>query len=219
MEKCTRVLTKIAEKIFRVLDVFDFSYIISGATACVLIYLYFLFTDNQDVLLKLNEIRWYIVILIAYILGLIMFATGRFIRQEILGDKKRKYDLFVDYGITNKTDEEIDALFCKYWDKLQNSETYGEYEYYKRLWVMTAVYEGLIGVCFFALLFSIYPIFNMFNSDEGECACLLLKAILIILPFIGILIILCIESRKYADTVVKDLIVKNNDYLSKNDIK
>ena len=155
MEKWTRVLTKIAEKIFRVLDVFDFSYIISGATSCVLIYLYFLFTDNQDVLLKLNEIRWYIVILIAYILGLIMFATGRFIRQEILGGKKRKYDLFVDYGITNKTDEEIDALFCKYWDKLQNSETSSEYEYYKRLWVMTAVYEGLIGVWFYSLLFSI----------------------------------------------------------------
>lgn len=80
---------------------------------------------------------------------------------------------------------------------------------------MTAVYEGLIGVWFYSLLFSIYPIFNMINNDESECACLLLKAILIILAFIGILIILCIESRKYADTVVKDLIFKNNDYLSK----
>lgn len=215
MEDFTRVWSKIAEKIFRVLDVFDFSYIISGATACIMIYLYFLFTDKQDILSEFDNIEWYVVILIAYILGLIMFATGRFIRQEILNDKKRKYDLFADYGIEDKIEEaKIDALICQYWDKVQNSNVSG-YEYCKRLWVMAAVYEGLIGVWFYALLFSIYHIFNMFNSSEVECACVLLKVILIILLFVGVFIILRIESRKYADTIIKDLIFKNNNYLSK----
>ena len=56
MEDFTRVFSRISEKIASVLDVFDFSYIISGATACVMIYLYFLFTDNQDILSKLNRL-------------------------------------------------------------------------------------------------------------------------------------------------------------------
>ena len=57
------------------------------------------------------------MILIAYIIGLIMFAMGRVIRQELFGDKKKKYELFKNAGI-EKSELEVDALFCKYWDNL-----------------------------------------------------------------------------------------------------
>lgn len=213
MEEFTKVYSKISEKIARVLDVFDFSYIISGSTACVMIYLYFLFTDNQDVLLKIKTIEWYVVILIAYVLGLIMFAMGRVIRQKLMGDEKRKYKFFNDYGV-EKTDLEVDALICKYWDNIQNSDNGKEYAYYRRLWVMTAVYEGLIGDLLVVVILSIKSIIDMFNSN-GEVCCLLLKLSLMLLAFYILFYILRREARKYADTIVKDLIFKNNNYLSK----
>ena len=215
MEDFTRVFSRISEKIARVLDVFDFSYIISGATACVMIYLYFLFTDNQDILSKLNTIAWYVVILIAYIIGLIMFAMGRVIRQELFGDKKKKYEFFKNAGI-EKSELELDALFCKYWDNLQNNENGNEYAYYRRLWVMTAVYEGLIGDLLLAAILSIKPIYDMCTSSEGLC-CAILKLILIVIAFGLVFYILLRETRKYADTVVNDLIFKNNNYLRKED--
>lgn len=212
MEEFAKVCSRISEKIARVLDVFDFSYIISGATACVMIYLYFLFTDNQEILPKLNTIAWYVVILIAYIVGLIMFATGRVIRQEIIGDKKRKYELFKKYGI-EKSEQEVDALFCKYWDNIQNNENGKEYAYYRRLWVMTAVYEGLIGDLLLAAMLYIIDIFKNFDG----IGLLVLKLLLTLIVVGFVLCILLRESRKYADTVVKDLIFKNKNYLIKED--
>lgn len=212
MEEFAKVCSRISEKIARVLDVFDFSYIISGATACVMIYFYFLFTDNQEILSKLNTIPWYVVILIAYIVGLIMFATGRVIRQEIIGDKKRKYELFKKYGI-EKSEQEVDALFCKYWDNIQNNENEKEYAYYRRLWVMTAVYEGLIGDLLLAAMLYIIDIFKNFDG----IGLLVLKLLLTLIVVGFVLCILLRESRKYADTVVNDLIFKNKNYLSKED--
>ena len=46
MEKCmTSVFKKIASKIADIFNIFDFSFVISGFTAFVVIYIFLLFTD------------------------------------------------------------------------------------------------------------------------------------------------------------------------------
>ena len=103
-----------------------------------------LFNDNNNLVVLEKYFNWWNVLIVIYILGLVMFALGRFIRQDMFKQKYRKYSLFEEYGICDKSKEkEIDMLFCQYWTNLRNGNDLEGYDYYSRLWVMTAVYEGL----------------------------------------------------------------------------
>ena len=85
-----------------------------------------------------------------------------------------------------------------------------DYDYYSRLWVMTAVYEGLIGNVVLALVLFITYNITVFNN---LCICFCNKDLweVLLMSFLICLVglILSIEARKYADTIVKDLIAKN----------
>ena len=204
-------LNKIIDRIADVFSVFDFSFIISGITSFIMIYTFLSFR-NSDILLFLDgNLSWIFVIFTIYILGLIMFALGRYVRQVLLGQKKYKYKLFEKYNVCDaKNEEKIDALYCKYWDNLKKEGNEKDYDYYSRLWVMTAVYEGLIGNVVLALVLFITYNITVFNN---LCICFCNKDLwkVLLMSFLICLVglILSIEARKYADTIVKDLIAKN----------
>ena len=206
-----KVFDKIFNRISDVFSIFDFSFIISGTTAFVQIYIFLLFYNNDVLGLLSEHVNWYFVIFIIYIFGLIMFALGRYVRQVLLGQKKYKYKLFEKYNVCDaKNEEKIDALYCKYWDNLKKEGNEKDYDYYSRLWVMTAVYEGLIGNVVLALVLFITYNITVFNN---LCICFCNKDLweVLLMSFLICLVglILSIEARKYADTIVKDLIAKN----------
>ncbi|MBO7210140.1 MAG: hypothetical protein J6V44_03890 [Methanobrevibacter sp.] len=206
----TSVFKKITSKIADIFNIFDFSFIISGFTAFVVICVFLLFRYNDVFLLLQNYFRWYIVIPAIYILGLVMFGIGRYARQELFQHKKRKYELFKKYGFCTQSEDEIDAIYCQYWDNLKKEDNKYDYEYYNRMWVMTAVYEGLIGDAILACTLLI-PYSNIINNNK-ICYAIMIIVFIVAIFFLFIYFILFREARKYADTIVKDLLAKNNNY-------
>ena len=200
-------LNKILDRIADVFSVFDFSFIISGMAAFIMIYTFLSFTYREALLLIDNNNSWIFIIFVIYILGLIMFALGRYIRQEVFGQKKSKYQLFKKYGFISESNKEIDALFSQYWNNLRNDNSVRTYDYYNRLWVMTAVYEGLAGSVILAFILIILCFCTIVNS------CGWLPGILLM---IGIFLLICLlvsilfrEAKKNAETIIIDLIVRN----------
>lgn len=211
MDKFVEVLASIVNKVAKILDIFDFSYFVSGFTAYMLLYGFGMYVCN-DVVVIMDKLPWYLAIFIIYILGLIMFAIGRCIRQGMFCQKKRKYKIFDECGFKHLSSIQKDALFCKYWDAIQNNKD--DLEYYRRLWVMTAVYEGLLADLVLALILLLFGMKD-YLCEMGQCT-----AVLIVVTVLVIFVLLCrcmyIEARKYADTIVTDLIAKNNDYFGKD---
>ena len=80
-------LNKIIDRIADVFSVFDFSFIISGITSFIMIYTFISFRNRDILLLLYSNLSWIFVIFVIYILGLIMFALGRYVRQVLLGQK------------------------------------------------------------------------------------------------------------------------------------
>lgn len=200
-------LNKILDRIADVFSVFDFSFIISGMAAFIMIYTFLSFSYREALLLIDSNNSWIFIIFIIYILGLIMFALGRYIRQEVFGQKKSKYKLFKKYGFSSESDEEIDILFSQYWNNLRSDSNEKSYDYYNRLWVMTAVYEGLAGSVILAFILIILCFCTIVNS------CGWLPGILLM---IGIFLLICLlvsilfrEAKKNAETIIIDLIVRN----------
>lgn len=200
-------LNKILDRIADVFSVFDFSFIISGMAAFIMIYTFLSFSYRETLLLIDSNNSWIFIIFIIYILGLIMFALGRYIRQEVFGQTKSKYQLFKKYGFSSESDEEIDILFSQYWNNLRSDSNEKSYDYYNRLWVMTAVYEGLAGSVILAFILIILCFCTIVNS------CGWLPGILLM---IGIFLLICLlvsilfrEAKKNAETIIIDLIARN----------
>lgn len=196
-------LNKIMDRIADVFSVFDFSFIISGMAAFIMIYTFLSFTYREALLLIDNNNSWIFIIFVIYILGLIMFALGRYIRQEVFRQKKSKYQLFKKYGFISESNKEIDALFSQYWNNLRNDNSVRTYDYYNRLWVMTAVYEGLAGCAILAFVLIISCFCRIVNSS-GYLYC-----IIIILSILLLIHILFHEAKKNAETIITDLIARN----------
>lgn len=197
-------LNKIVDRIADVFSVFDFSFVISGVTAYMLIYIWSLY-NNIDLLLNIN-ISWFFIIFIIYILGLIMFAIGRSIRQDLFRHKKYKYQIFKKHGFTSESNEEIDALFSQYWDNLRNDSNGKSYDFYNRLWVMSAVYEGLVGDAILAFILLISSFCRVVSCYGCLCGSILILIILILMSLL--IYILFREAKKNSETIITDLIVK-----------
>ena len=200
-------LNKIMDRITNVFSVFDFSYIISGIAAFMIIYTYLSFTYSNVLLLLDSNHSWIFIIFIIYILGLIMFTLGRYIRQEVFGQNKSKYQLFKKYGFSSESVEEIDALLSQYWNNLRNDNSERTYDYYNRLWVMTAVYEGLAGSAFLASALIILCFCRIVNSYGYPYGIIIILSILLLMYIL--IYILFREAKKNAETIITDLIAIN----------
>ncbi len=204
------IFNKIFGKIADVFCIFDFSYFISGAVAFIQIYIFMSLNENNYFTPLEDDLNWWKSLIVIYILGLIMFALGRFIRQDMFKQKYRKYSLFEEYGICDKSKEkEIDMLFCQYWSNLRNGNDLKGYDYYSRLWVMTAVYEGLASNVLLALGLIMPWICETFNE---YCLWVIFAALVVA---VLMMFLLFREARKNAETIVKDFIVMNKKGLPK----
>ena len=205
-----KTIDNILNRVANVFNIFDFSFFISGAVAFIQIYLFMLFNDNNNLVVLEKYFNWWNVLIVIYILGLVMFALGRSIRQDMFKQKYRKYSLFEEYGICDKSKEkEIDMLFCQYWTNLRNGNDLKGYDYYSRLWVMTAVYEGLASNVLLALGLIMPWICETFNE---YCLWVIFAALVVA----GLMMFLLFsEARKNAETIVKDFIVMNKKGLPK----
>ena len=200
-------LNKIMDRIANVFSIFDFSLIISGIAAFMIIYTYLSFTYSDVLLLLDSNHSWIFIIFIIYILGLIMFTLGRYIRQEVFGQKKSKYQLFKKYGFSSESVEEIDALFSQYWNNLRNDNSERTYDYYNRLWFMTAIYEGLAGSAFFASALIILCFCRIVNSYGYPYGIIIILSILLLMYILTY--ILFREAKKNAETIITYLIAIN----------
>lgn len=200
-------LNKIMDRIANVFSVFDFSFIISGIAAFMIIYTYLSFTYSDVLLLMDSNHSWIFIIFIIYILGLIMFTLGRYIRQEVFGQKKSKCQLFKKYGFSSESVEEIDAIFSQYWNNLRNDNSERTYDYYNRLWVMTAIYEGLAGSAFLASALIILCFCRIVNSYGYPYGIIIILSILLLMYIL--IYILFREAKKNAETIITDLIAIN----------
>lgn len=205
-----KTIDNILNRVANVFNIFDFSFFISGAVAFIQIYLFMLFNDNNNLVVLEKYFNWWNVLIVIYILGLVMFALGRSIRQDIFKKKNRKYSLFEEYGICDKSKEkEIDMLFCQYWSNLRNGNDLKGYDYYSRLWVMTAVYEGLACNVLLALGLIMPWICETFNE---YCLWVIFAALVVA---VLMMFLLFREARKNAETIVEDFIVMNKKGLPK----
>ena len=173
----------------------------------MIIYTYLSFTYSNVLLLLDSNHSWIFIIFIIYILGLIMFTLGRYIRQEVFGQKKSKYQLFKKYGFSSESVEEIDALFSQYWNNLRNDNSERTYDYYNRLWVMTAIYEGLAGSAFLASALIILCFCRIVNSYGYPYGIIIILSILLLMYIL--IYILFREAKKNAETIITDLIAIN----------
>lgn len=205
-----KTIDNILNRVANVFNIFDFSFFISGAVAFIQIYLFMLFNDNNNLVVLEKYFNWWNVLIVIYILGLVMFALGRFIRQDMFKQKYRKYSLFEEYGICDKSKEkEIDMLFCQYWTNLRNGNDLKGYDYYSRLWVMTAVYEGLASNVLLAWGLIMPWICETFNE---YCLWVIFAALVVA---VLMMFLLFREARKNAETIVEDFIVMNKKGLPK----
>lgn len=138
------------------LNIFDMSYLVSGAAMlAVLVYAFpgfrnFVFHDNQITL------SVFVCIVITYILGMICWVAGKHIRYWCI-DSHENY-------VKKKVEEALNSLpqypkiakiksmgadmaYSYMWmklDKTDNEDCRSRFLYVSRFWVLRAIYEGLI---------------------------------------------------------------------------
>lgn len=139
------------------LNIFDMSYLVSGAA--MLMVLVYAFPEVRAFVYHENQITLSIVvsIIVTYILGLICWIFGKQICCIIIGSHvkffKKQVDEVLDKlphdndKITKLREMGQDMAFSYMWLKLDNendANCRNRYLYISRFWVMRAIYEGLI---------------------------------------------------------------------------
>lgn len=166
------------------LNIFDMSYLVSGAAMLmVLVYVFpevkvFVFHENQITISILESI------IVTYIFGLINWILGKQICNLIMGSHAKYFSKQFEKNFAKlpQDDSEIiklknmgqDMAFSYMWmklDKSENANCRSRYLYVSRFWVMRAIYEGLIPsviVLFIVLLLKGQTIFCL-KAIGGCC--------------------------------------------------
>lgn len=80
----SRTVSKIAEKVVEILDIFDLSFFISGAVATAALLVYFK-PEVEALVAKHTGISVFGLVVASYVLGLVCFAVGRPLRLRVQG--------------------------------------------------------------------------------------------------------------------------------------
>lgn len=161
---------KLIDKISDAFSILDFSYIISGGLTFLVI-LFDLHNHYESFMLENMTATVICGIFLSYICGLFSWMIGKFIRRNIVGhfftsikeDFNNIYNetkhtvigtLSKFQAPTNASSVDISSLTYEYmWIRLGKVEDAHErMNYINRFWVMQAVYEGLIGSLFIAMV-------------------------------------------------------------------
>lgn len=167
------------------LNIFDMSYLVSGATMLgVLVYA---FPDLKGFVFHKDQVTVSIIIciVIAYVLGMISWIAGKQFRYWMMkhfGDKKTNDEDFeskfqetaqcFDFQgeiIKKLMQDNYSAAYSYMWmrlDKSQDEECRSRFVFASRSWVLRAIYEGLIPPVF---VLAATILFKYFSVWEGWC--------------------------------------------------
>ena len=168
MKELAEAFKLIFGKIGDFLDLFDLSFIVSGALGLSALFLWAKFIDLPVPRGIHGGVRIFLVVFACYVNGMIFFATGRFIRRSFstlfpgssdAGDKGKSFDaLFLKvlqgHGLADQQPfkEYIDRtqsrgiwrLYVRLWAELRQVDRLApSFLLLKRYWVMAATYDGL----------------------------------------------------------------------------
>ncbi len=79
----SRAASKLGEKLVEILDIFDLSFFMSGVVAASALLVYI--KPHEDLLFRHTGVTIFGLVLSSYVLGLVCFAIGRWIRGSSLG--------------------------------------------------------------------------------------------------------------------------------------
>lgn len=170
------------------LNIFDMSYLVSGATMLgVLVYAFpglkgFVFHKDQV------TVSIIICIVVAYVLGMISWIAGKQFRYWMMkhfGDKKTndedfKFKFqetaqcfnFQDETIKKLMEDDKNIAYSYMWmrlDKSQDEDCRSRFVFASRSWVLRAIYEGLIPPVF---VLAATILFKYFSVWKGWCEAL-----------------------------------------------
>lgn len=159
MQEWSAIIKTITDKIGEFLNIFDLSFLVSGA-ACLSGFYFICIILNKAV----DSINMPIAIMAAYILGLLCFTIGRWARKDFrrknYGEKfnhqmKKTLDA---HGVRNieeykqyfrQEQNNYSSLYVRIWADLRETKDYrNSLGIINRYWVMAATYDGLAIACF-----------------------------------------------------------------------
>ena len=201
---------KIIDKISEAFSFFDFSFLISGA-ASFGICCYGLNRIGMKVESGSMALNVIVAIFAIYISGLMSFALGKQIRKAIAnpGGKKFKalFSEAVSYASCKRwvgNDVQTDEIeYSKMWAHLRDTpEAKDSLAFLNRMWVMQAVFEGLLLSSLLSIAWgiAILDIYGYKDYVLYDAWCMIiLGALATITSYI--------EGTRYAESQIKDVVV------------
>lgn len=224
MQEWSAVIKTITDKIGEFLNIFDLSFLVSGAACLSGIYcIYITFYT------PFNSINVPIAIMFAYILGLMCFTLGRWVRKDL--SRNRYADKFnnrmqenihahnvaiiSEYSTYFKNERiEFEALYVRMWADLREAkDAKSSLGIINRYWVMSATYDGLAVTCLVWLvaleLWWRKNGISVLSSiiTNAEIACLQVWISILMIPLALFIAYRCIvEADRYSKHQVQEVI-------------
>ena len=215
---------KLIDTLSNAFSILDFSYIVSGGLAFLLI-LFDLHKNYTSFMMENLTITIVCGVFLSYICGLFAWLIGRYIRRKLfrIMYKHTIEETFQSvYNDTIASLTKIDepkempmtyapSLSYEYmWIGLgKKEEATSRVNYIHRFWVMQAVFEGLITV----LILAIGILWHL-KPDTAECE-LLCCMVLLSIIFFGLILLCCNEAKRCAETQIREVILSYYQYVVK----
>lgn len=161
MSESLNIINSLIKKVEEFLNIFDLSFLISGF-ACFTALLIFYSVLGGDVYELARLMNTLLLIITCYMLGLLNFTCGRFLRKNmgskyrkkfsetlltlIINNKLEEHIFFPIYINSNTTKDNFNArcLYNRMWSELrQSKDLTPSYTLINRYWVLAATYDGL----------------------------------------------------------------------------
>lgn len=157
MQEWSAVLKTITDKIGEFLNIFDLSFLVSGAACLSGIYCVYI-TLNEP----LDNFNMPILVMAAYISGLVCFTIGRWARKDL---RRNQYETTLntrikenatahniesipEYNMYFQNKEFLSGLYVRMWADLRGAKKLrSSLTIINRYWVMSATYDGLAVGC------------------------------------------------------------------------
>ena len=225
MNELMNSFQKLIDTLSNAFSILDFSYIVSGGLAFLLI-LFDLYKHGISFMMENLTITIVCGVFLSYVCGLFVWLIGKYLRRKVhrwLSGKKIE-EMFQEVyngtvsslgGVENPPKLPMTynpSLSYEYmWICLeQNKDAAARVNYIHRFWVMQAVFEGLITV----LLLAIGVLWHVKPTDAN---CYLVSGmVLLSFLFIGLVILCCNEAKRCAETQIREVILSYYQYVVKN---
>lgn len=227
LEPLTNLANRVFEKMVDFFDVFDLSFFVSGAM--VLAGMIFMLTELEVGLPPFEGTmeRFGAAALSCYLLGLMAFASGRYIRRVLrrgsrvsVADKMerclRYHDLlsyapFTQYSEIQDVDgDERDAyagaLYTRFWAEIRENrqDLQDSYTLLRRYWVLCATYDGMAVALAFWLLIAVWQALGLYIVDGQAMAAALMGIVSLAL---GIMVKACfVEADRLKSTQIDEVV-------------